>query len=100
MSPAPFVAFVVAGLFMVVSEKLYFQALSDRGLLGVRDDRDWSADVYAKPSRLPWIVASQTRLRLRALVTRQAEPSVERRRLFACASAVAAIAAFAWVVVS
>ncbi len=94
-----YVAFVATGIFMVAAESLYYRALTDRGL-GIRDDNDVAAEIQSAPERLPWVVAVETSHRLRALVTRQPDPAVERKRLLASVAIALFIGLFVWVFVS
>lgn len=99
MSDLAHVAFAASAAVAVLLQSRYFEALALRGAGGVRHDHSWATEVRDHPTGLPWIVASETFRRLKALATHQAEPPLERLRLIAVASIALAMCCFLWTAV-
>jgi hypothetical protein len=94
----PQILFAVFAVATVVAQGRYMDALARNGGQ-VAPDSEVGIELRTHPGRLLPVVVSETRRRLRALVTRQSDPALERPRLVACAFIVLAIAAFVWSVI-
>jgi hypothetical protein len=91
----PQILFAVFGVATVIVQGRYIEALARSGGQ-VASDTEIGVELRAHPGRLIPVVASETSRRLRALLTRQSEPALERQRLIACLFVVLTLAAFIW----
>jgi hypothetical protein len=93
-----YVAFIIAGLAAAITQDRFFKALERRQPGEIMADSAWSQEIRESPSRLPSIVFTVTRLRLRALARTWPYSEVERSRRSAVVSIALSLATFAWIV--
>ena len=98
MDWTPQILFAVFAVGTVVAQGRYMDALARSGGQ-VASDTQVGVELRTHPGRLIPIVASETKRRLSALVTRQPDPALERQRLVAGALVVLAVAMFVWSIV-
>jgi hypothetical protein len=79
------ILFIVGGVVGAVAQQRYFDAIVATGG-DVMEHPEFAQRVLDRPARVFQLVASELRVRLRALLTRQADPRLERMRLVALAS--------------
>jgi hypothetical protein len=91
----PMIAFFVSSAMMVMAERAYFNGLVLDGSLP-RSDVEAGEEIRRNPAGLPRIVATETRLRLRALLIRQRDPARERQRFATLILAGLTLACLVW----
>ena len=90
--------FIVSVIVSAYAQRSYFEELANRRG-SVRHDADVTLEMLAHPQRIVLLAWAESSRRIRKLVARQADPSLERKRLIAVASVTVMVACFVWLAV-